>query len=55
MTHFVSLEEMKDMMPDDREYTDIEIEKTRDIMETFANFAYKNWIEKRHKKDTEFC
>ena len=50
MTHFLSIEEMKNMMPDDREYTDAEVEKARDIMETFANFAYKNWIEERNRK-----
>jgi hypothetical protein len=46
----LSTKEMRGVMPTDREYTDKEVEKVREIMEGFASYAYKSWIEHRSKK-----
>lgn len=45
----ITLEEFKKMLPSDRDFTDEEILKLHKVMTTFADFAYKDWIEKRKR------
>ncbi len=49
----LSIKEMREMMPTDRDYTDGEVERVREIMEGLASYAYKSWIEHRSKKVTD--